>query len=171
MDALPQLSSVPGGVGTWCKADVTMLQPALEGPPGTALASGAGDGPALPSYLGPRTAPVSSDPPHQDVLHILIKVLPWTGRASDRWLQSELQGCSGIKHGIRLCTPVLENTLAPTLEVGPLGLQEERQTWQAVGRWQVPPGVAKAGLRDGRRVQVGKCCGWFLRASWLVSCG
>lgn len=42
---------------------------------------------------------------------------------------------------------------------------------QAVGRWQAHPGVSKAGLRDGRRVQVGKHPEWFPWTSWLMGCG
>lgn len=80
-------------------------QPALGGPPGAVLASGAGEGPAPPTWPA-CTARVQGPllclqiHSHQDVLHILIKVPPCAGRASDGWLQSELQGCSGVKHGM-----------------------------------------------------------------------
>lgn len=103
-DVLPQLSSVPSEAGAWCRAD--LASPACsEAPCGAGLGL-QGWRRASPRWgcrycLCPRTAPVSSHHSHQDVLHILIKVPPWAGRASDRWLSAEWQGCSGVKHGIR----------------------------------------------------------------------
>ena len=102
----------------------------------------------------------------------LIKVPPWAGRASDRWLSAEVQGGSGVKRGIRRRAPALQDALVPTPEAGPLGFEEGRPTgrWRVGGR-QVHAWVAKAGLRDGRRVRVGKCRRRFPQTSWQVGCG
>lgn len=88
-DVLPQLSSVPGGAGAWCQADVTM--PRLL--PRALLVQSwpYGDGGEPAALAGPAcTACVQGlllclqIPSLQDVLHILIKVPPWAGRDSDR---------------------------------------------------------------------------------------
>lgn len=65
--------------------------PALEGPPGAVLGL---RGWRRASPLAGPLAPLQLQGlllclrihSHQDVLHILIKVPPWAGRASDRWL-------------------------------------------------------------------------------------
>lgn len=80
----------------------------------------------------------------------LIKVPPWAGRASERWLSAEVQGGSGVKHGIRRRAPVLRDALAPTPEASPLGLQEGRPAgrWR-VGGGQAHPWVARVGFGTG----------------------
>lgn len=68
-----------------------LAQLGLEGPPGAVLglrgwrrASPLARLPALLCVQGPLLCLQIHS--HQDVLHILIKVLPWAGRPPDRWL-------------------------------------------------------------------------------------
>lgn len=97
--------SCPGFCAPEDAASQTSLPPALRSAllaallPGWRRASSKLVWPALLLSKAGSCAFRASSPQH--VLHILIKVPPWAGRASDRWLQSEVQGCSGVKHGIR----------------------------------------------------------------------
>lgn len=102
---------------------------------------------------------------HQRVLHILIKVPPWAGKVSDRWLQSEVQGCSGVKHSIPGCTCecMLAYTSGGRSLLPPKGVSSR----------QVPV-TSRCG--SGRARRQGNetrdmCHGWVLRTSWLVSSG
>lgn len=91
---------------------------------------------------------------HQDVLHILIKVPPWAGRAPARWLQSEQQGRSGVKRASDRGLLLWRRLWQAPPEAGPLSFQEGKGAWRVMGRWRAHPGVAKAagsGMGEGLR--------------------
>lgn len=143
--------------GGWCRTDVSTPQHALEALLAQALASGAGEGPSSTGGGGggqrgsPCISPVQGPllclhtHSHQDVLHILIKVPPWAGRAPARWLQSEPQGRSSVKRASDRGLLLWRRLWQAPPEAGPLSFQEGKGAWRVAGRWRAHPGVAKAG--------------------------
>lgn len=144
---LPRLSCVHQGM---LRIRQTSLPAAFRRALLAALPSLAGEGPA-PSWVGLHLllwkagSGVFRANSHQRVLHILIKVPPWAGRTSDRWLQSEVQGCSDVKHSVPGCTGEcrMPSWLTP-LEAGLSFLLRKG----AAGRCQSHPDAAQVGLRD-----------------------